>query len=306
MRITLLILLILSVLCSKITDSNESILIKPAISFMKNNEPVTPEFIKKIIITVIFGNETIKDTFSFDAHKGTVNSFIPKNTPFRLKLEALDKNSIVIYYSGELEYSGFTKDETIKIEANQVTPKLPEGLTIHFISDSKRILTWSDKSFNEEGFIIKRGQQGSNRFLVIDTVDTNIFIDSSTIQNTSVYLYRVIAYNSVGESHFAVIPVDPKEIASTPNKPTSVNDTLYVNLTFPFETESAVCGNGHPAEYQFDWGNDTLSEWLSKPISSYSWNKEGKYSIKSRIRCSKNRNVLSSWSEALEIIVTKR
>ncbi|MGD9200584.1 MAG: fibronectin type III domain-containing protein [Chitinispirillia bacterium] len=306
MRIALLLLLILSVLCSKITDSNDSILVKPSICFLKNSEPVTPEFVNKIIITVTFGNNILKDTFNFDSHRGTLKSLIPKNTPFSLELEALDINSKLIYYSGKLDYSGYSKDETVIIQANQVTPELPENLTIHFLSDSVRILKWQDNSSNEEGFIIQKSVRDTTRFTIIDTVDTNFFIDTSSIENLFLYHYRVMAFNSVGQSPSISIPFDPNETVSTPNMPTSRSTIFYVNVAYAFQTDSAKCGNGHPAEYQFDWGNNALSDWLLKPFSSYAWNKDGNYGVKCRIRCSKHKDVVSKWSEAFNIIVISR
>ncbi|MDY0235206.1 MAG: stalk domain-containing protein [Gudongella sp.] len=84
-----------------------------------------------------------------------------------------------------------------------VKPSPPEDLTAEAISSSKIEIKWVDKSSNELGFRIER-MTGTETFTEIAGVakNTTIFIDNNLEPDTN-YFYRVLAYNTMGESTFS-------------------------------------------------------------------------------------------------------
>ena len=86
------------------------------------------------------------------------------------------------------------------------------------------------------------------------------------------------------------------ENVSTPTKPVGPEIGI-IGQSLNFTTGGANCNVGHEVEYQFDWGDGSLSVWGVKTrqhIFSYSDSME----IKARARCKINTSVVSSWSEA--------
>lgn len=83
---------------------------------------------------------------------------------------------------------------------NDFLPESPLQLTAQLISNTQVILTWIDKSTNEQGFKIER-KVGSSNFLVVasTTSDVTTINDSGLSPNTT-YTYRVYAFNNKGKS----------------------------------------------------------------------------------------------------------
>jgi titin len=81
-------------------------------------------------------------------------------------------------------------------------PNPPSYLDATAISSSKIELTWADNSDNETGFKVERKKSGE-AFSQIKTVEKNIttYIDTGLTADTK-YLYRVRAYNNMGNSKY--------------------------------------------------------------------------------------------------------
>lgn len=141
----------------------------------------------------------------------------------------------------------------------QVTtlPALPAGPTSASavaLSPSVVQVTWSDDSNNETGFIVERSLDGVNFFLQA-TVAANVtsYNDSSVIEGQT-YIYRVIAFNSYGQSTHSQtdavtvpysIPTAPTGLTATAASTTSVelnwNDNSSNETGFRIErSEDAV------------------------------------------------------------------
>jgi hypothetical protein len=92
---------------------------------------------------------------------------------------------------------------TITVAAATSTPVAPSGLTATAVSKTQIDLTWSDNSFNEDGFKIERSTNGTS-WTQIATVGPNVGNYSSTgLSANKTYYYRVRAYNVLGNSGYS-------------------------------------------------------------------------------------------------------
>ncbi|MEW6499827.1 MAG: hypothetical protein AB1589_46295, partial [Cyanobacteriota bacterium] len=73
--------------------------------------------------------------------------------------------------------------------------------------------------------------------------------------------------------------------------------------TLTFQTGGAVSNLGHDVEYQFDWGDGTLSEW-GDSTKSYTYTSYGTKQVRSRARCQDHNQIISDWSEVLTVIIS--
>lgn len=100
------------------------------------------------------------------------------------------------------------------------------------------------------------------------------------------------------------------ETVFSPDAPAGPNyGDVGVEYTFSigddFGNGKASNNMGHDLEYQFDWGDGTLSDWYADEdpetpvIDVHTWNSGGTYSIKARARCKYHKSIVSNWSEAL-------
>jgi len=306
--IALLMPLALMFCSTDVTKSDEgSVFVKPQISFRDGDSPAgSLDSVSLLVIMVSFQNTTIRDTFDFKDHAGSLSSPIPTNTPFKLYIQGIDRHGKVIYY-GEHLFSGAASDTTVAIAANMVTPFSPGNLIVSSIGASAVQLTWKDESSNEAGFIIKRSEKDTLSFIVIDTIapNTDETVDSGGITPLTIYYYKLTAYNASGESAALVKKFDPLEVVPAPVKPAG-ETALFADSAYFFWTDTVVCGNNHPAQYRFCWGDTDTSKWLDSPIDFHSWKNSGTYLIKAQARCSVNHDVLSAWSEELTVIVSGR
>lgn len=301
------VLLVTSCSMNVITNADNTgdrVLITPAVLFKNDITQVSPDSVAIIIITVTYQSHTVKDTFNFNDHTGTLSTYIPTNTQFTLRIEGVDSNGKVIYF-GEQLFFGATADTTITISANQVTPQAPENLTARALENAMVLLSWEDKSSNENGFRIRRSTNNDSSYYFLATTgkDVNNFIDSTAKPHT-VYYYMIAAYNNAGISDSTAAKFDPLEVVETPVKP-SGDTNILVDAIYFFKTDSISCGNGHLVEYRFDWGDSTTSPWSFSQAASHTWSAAGTYTIKVQARCSVNQDVISEWSEGLVITVSE-
>ncbi len=79
-------------------------------------------------------------------------------------------------------------------------PAAPTGLTVWSVSGNQIDASWTDNSDDEQGFEIQRSLDGLT-WSVLDQVDQNVtaYSDTGLAPGTS-YCYRVLAYNTVGDS----------------------------------------------------------------------------------------------------------
>jgi hypothetical protein len=82
-------------------------------------------------------------------------------------------------------------------------PAAPSNLTVVALkktNDKKVLLSWTDNSNNEDGFIVMRSTDGTN-YTAIDSTMANAtsFTDTALVPNTK-YYYKVSAWNNAGAS----------------------------------------------------------------------------------------------------------
>jgi hypothetical protein len=94
-------------------------------------------------------------------------------------------------------------------EASATTPALtapaaPTGLGASALSASAVLLTWTDASYNEDGFKIERktGAGGAWAQIALAAADATSYQDGSVAESTS-YVYRVRASNNAGDSGYS-------------------------------------------------------------------------------------------------------
>ncbi|HWP42503.1 MAG TPA: choice-of-anchor D domain-containing protein, partial [Blastocatellia bacterium] len=98
-------------------------------------------------------------------------------------------------------FQGDAGDFTLKVEPVVFfVPAAPTNLVATVVSEAQIDLSWKDNSDNEFGFRIERSLDGFN-FTEIGSVGPNVttFSDTTVSANTT-YFYRVMAFNSLGNS----------------------------------------------------------------------------------------------------------
>ena len=80
-------------------------------------------------------------------------------------------------------------------------PAAPSGLTAAGMSGSQINLSWTDAAADETGFRVERSQDGGATFSLVATLGANTgsFADAGLASATA-YMYRVRAYNGIGDS----------------------------------------------------------------------------------------------------------
>lgn len=121
----------------------------------------------------------------------------------------------------------------IKVNCNAATPPAPAtipaapaGLAATAAGATRVNLSWADNSSNETGFYIQRAtDSGFTMNLASFTVRANVTTYSdATVAASTTYYYRVLAYNSAGDSAAATAS------ATTPSETPTIDATLlYAN-----------------------------------------------------------------------------
>lgn len=132
-------------------------------------------------------------------------------------------------------------------------PYAPGALSATLASFSRIDLSWTDNSYNEEGFKIERkiGSEGTFDLLTVAGADTATYSDTGLTVGTT-YHYRVWAYNSVGGSSYsneanATVAVLPTVATAAPS---AINGTsaILAATTNPNSVETTTF---------FEWGPTT-------------------------------------------------
>lgn len=107
-------------------------------------------------------------------------------------------------------------------------PAAPVNLQASAVSSTQINLTWADSSNNETGFRIQRRPSGGLSWTEVGTVEQNAsgWQDSGLVSGQT-YIYRVLAFNSAGES-----APSNEALATTPSIPGAPSN-LQANLSGP-------------------------------------------------------------------------
>lgn len=129
------------------------------------------------------------------------------------------------------------------VSAPPTVPKTPASLTANALSSSAISLTWLDNATDETGYKVQRSADGIN-WLEIAALDANATGFSDTgLQPQQTLSYRVLAWNSVGNSALSNVsqattqaelppppPADttPPTVSMTPTSGASVKGTISI------------------------------------------------------------------------------
>lgn len=173
-----------------------------SVLFKSNAVAASPDSVDSLRFTVQYGSTFQVYTFSFTGHGGKVTG-VPARTAFSLKIEGIDRAGNVIYF-GLQQFEGAEDDLTIRITANEVSPRAPSNLRLEALTSTSVRLDWTDNSSNEVGFIVERSALNDSHFTAIDTTISNLTatVDNSGLSAGTIYYYRVAAYNPAGKSGY--------------------------------------------------------------------------------------------------------
>lgn len=154
-------------------------------------------------------------------------------------------------------------------------PANPTSLNVTPVSTSQLKLTWTDNATNETGFKIERALASSGPWSQIGTTTANITTyTNSGLTASTVYFYRVRAYNSNGDSEYSNI-----RSATTGNTAPILNaignKTITEGQTLTFTATATDAGRGAATPItDFEaYSSGTTSVMFQKP--SYSGSTRG-------------------------------
>ncbi len=115
----------------------------------------------------------------------------------------------------------------------QTIPSAPSALGATAFSHDRVDLTWTDNSFNEQGFRIERGTSAAGPWTSVGTVGAGVTTFSNLgLSETTTYFYRVTAFNTAGSSAFSntasvstpqSIPIAPGSLTATAVSVSQIN-----------------------------------------------------------------------------------
>ncbi|HEX8253140.1 MAG TPA: fibronectin type III domain-containing protein, partial [Thermoanaerobaculia bacterium] len=107
------------------------------------------------------------------------------------------------------------------------TPNAPSGLTATAVSTTQINLAWTDGSANESGFRIERctGASCTNFVQIAETAADAASYSDSTLAHSTLYRYRVLAYNTAGAAPSNVAEATTQTHVATPGAPGNLTAT---------------------------------------------------------------------------------
>lgn len=88
-----------------------------------------------------------------------------------------------------------------------------------------------------------------------------------------------------------------------PTKPVG-SQNVSIDTAFEYSCKATFAEKGDTLEYQFSWGDGTLSEWSVDSSQWHSWSNSGSYYISVRVRNKRITTNISQWSDSLAIVVS--
>ncbi|MBI2257986.1 MAG: T9SS type A sorting domain-containing protein [Flavobacteriia bacterium] len=120
-------------------------------------------------------------------------------------------------------------------------PNAPTDLVVVPVKANQTLrLTWTDNADNETGFKVERSTDGTNFTLLADLTAANTTTyDDTNLPDATTYYYKVLAYNTTGNSAYS-------NIVQATSSGASLFDVVLENVTVypnPFEKEFTVNWN---------------------------------------------------------------
>jgi len=152
------------------------------------------------------------------------------------------------------------------------SPNAPSNLTATATSCTNVSLAWTDNADNETGFKIERKESGGTYTEIATvTANTTIYSDTTAVAQKA-YYYRVMAYNSFGNSSYTnEANVTTPACGAAPFKPINISATAIssseINLTW---TDNSDNEDGFKIERKELGGTYTEIKTLAANVTSYS------------------------------------
>ncbi len=221
----------------------------------------------------------------FDLNQSTTTPYAGKTIMHCHILEHEDQGAM-----GWMDVQGGQAAPTFPVDANIATPyseyytvgstivTIPSAatnLSATAASSSSIDLAWTDNASDENGFNVERSTDGTN-FNLIGSLGADVSSYSDNGLNAStLYYYRVIAFNGAGNSAFSNI-ANATTLGSTvtiPDAPTSLSATAASNSSIDLAwTDNASDEDGFNVERSADGTNFNLIGSIGADVTAYSDN----------------------------------
>jgi uncharacterized delta-60 repeat protein len=159
----------------------------------QGNEASLSNFVVKALPGPIYIGSDTAGMFMIKVDSGSVT--------YTISQEAVNPYLNICTLSHTITLAGSGKDTCCFNFANLILPEAPANVTGLKFSSTQINISWADNSNNELGFIIQRAVGSStNTYADIDTVSLNTISFSDTALLPGIYFYKIVAYNSAGNS----------------------------------------------------------------------------------------------------------
>jgi N-acetylneuraminic acid mutarotase len=141
---------------------------------------------------------------AFDFVPTSANRFVEGTVTVTVTDGRLTLTNGVNGYNNNLDFVEITTHGDGEEPPPETLPANPTNAVADGISVSQARVTWSDNADNEDGYRIYRKLGDGGTYALVGTVDPNEteFLDNGLAAN-STYIYRVVAFNALGESGFS-------------------------------------------------------------------------------------------------------
>ncbi len=268
-----------------------------------------PESVYQIRFTISSAglSNPITRIFLYKDHEGEISG-IPTGLAAEISIEGLDTLGLILF-SGTVSVEKIIGSEMeILIPAEQLKPISPVEFSASAFSSTIVFLSWKDRSYNEDYFVIKRLlDDGLSTFDSIAAVGANVesFADSNLLPESK-YIYKIAAVNAAGKSYYSTFDTVTTPAIGINNPPvfiTKVSEMLSLielGLEYKDTVKAVDSDSGHTVSYTLVSGpSNMIVESMSGNIS---WMPEssGIYNVNIQAFDDSSGTALLSWYITVE------
>ncbi|MDQ3986403.1 MAG: S8 family serine peptidase [Actinomycetota bacterium] len=228
-------------------------------------DATTPDFNLELVDPL--GNVVATGRTEYNLRQEEVG-FVPTTTgTYKVRIRAISGSGA---YWADVSYPG---DQGAPAPPPVLPPAAPGALTARTVSSTQIDLSWGDVA-DESGYRVQRSPNGVDSWTQIGSVGAGVTtFSNSGLSPSTTYHYRVVAYNSAGDSV-------PSNVASAttaadttaPTTPTNLKATsgkLKVSLTWTGSTDSGGSGLAGYKVYRATTSTGTYTQIATTTTTSY-------------------------------------